>query len=284
MSAVWSVVFYTCSWQMAIPCCTILALLPLLVCMSMCRYKWTCSSHPSLQASAWWTKRARRLATLSLCSNVDTIVLDDLNRYDRKQLPHLSLHKRLGNVVQLAYSLVGQRRFSLRSNVDSIYIVLVSLNRYDREQFNNTELLASLDSVAQLTSAMAMFLLRSNVDSILARETRAPLCALRHLMHLLNKPCLLHTVLSFRPIRCILTQNNTFWKIFFIYSNITIQSLSQRSICCRSRKCIQGHIPIHAIFAIFFCFFVPVLSRSYFTSRTPDKEQRIKQLFYFLLV
>ena len=43
-------------------------------------------------------------------------------------------------------------------------MVLVSLNRYDREQFNKTEPLASLDSVAQLVSAMATFLLCSNVD------------------------------------------------------------------------------------------------------------------------
>ena len=52
----------------------------------------------------------------------------------------------------------------------------------------------------------------------------------------------------------------------------------------RSRKCIRGHIPVHAIFAIFIYLFIPVLSRSYFTSRTPDKDQKIEQLFYFLLV
>ena len=93
------------------------------------------------------------------------------NSYDKEQLPRLSLRERLGNVVQLAYSLAGQWRSSLRSNVDTM--VLVSLNRYDREQFNKTEPLASLDSVAQLASAMVTFLLCSNVDSILAQEARA---------------------------------------------------------------------------------------------------------------
>ena len=37
-------------------------------------------------------------------------------------------------------------------------------------------------------------------------------------------------------------------------------------------------------FAVFIYFFIPVLSRSSFTSRTPNKDQKIKQLFYFLLV
>ena len=32
------------------------------------------------------------------------------------------------------------------------------------------------------------------------------------------------------------------------------QPLSQRSNCCRSRKCIRWHIPVHAIFAIFIYF------------------------------
>ena len=49
-----------------------------------------------------------------------------------------------------------------------------------------------------------------------------------------------------------------------------LQPLRQWSNCCRSRKCIRGHIPMHAIFAVFYPFFIPVLSRSYFTSRTPD--------------
>ena len=36
--------------------------------------------------------------------------------------------------------------------------------------------------------------------------------------------------------------------------------------------------------AVFICFYIPVLSRSYLTSWTPDKDQKIEQLFYFLLV
>ena len=40
----------------------------------------------------------------------------------------------------------------------------------------------------------------------------------------------------------------------------------------RSRKCIWGHVPMHEIFAAFIYFFIPVLSRSSFTSSTPDKK------------
>ena len=53
---------------------------------------------------------------------------------------------------------------------------------------------------------------------------------------------------------------------------------------CRSRKCIRWHIPVHAIFAVFYLIFLPVLSRPSFTSRTPNKDQKTEQLFYFKLV
>ena len=36
----------------------------------------------------------------------------------------------------------------------------------------------------------------------------------------------------------------------------SLQPLSQRSNCCRSRKCIRWHIPVHAIFAVFYLFFL----------------------------
>ena len=62
------------------------------------------------------------------------------------------------------------------------------------------------------------------------------------------------------------------------------QPFSQRSNCCRSRKYIRWHIPVHAIFAVFYLFFLPVLSRPSFTSRTPNKDQKTEQLFYFQLV
>ena len=199
--------------------------------MSMRRYKRTCRPHPSLQASAWWTKRAINTGDVSLRSNDDTIVPNDLNRHDRKQLPRLSLRERLGNVVQLVYSLAaGQWRSSLRSNVYAV--VLVSLIRYDREQFNKTEPLASLDSVAQLASAMATFSLRSNDTcsrssrSVWLWPAQPALSARRYAPRdieciSMTKPCLLHTALSFRPVRCVMTQNDTFWKILYIYSNIT---------------------------------------------------------------
>ena len=38
-----------------------------------------------------------------------------------------------------------------------------------------------------------------------------------------------------------------------------------------------GHIPMHAVSAVFICIFIPVLSRSYFTCRTPNKDQKINQ-------
>ena len=41
---------------------------------------------------------------------------------------------------------------------------------------------------------------------------------------------------------------------------------------CRSRKYIQWYIPVHAIFAIFYLLFLPVLSRPSFTYR--DSKQR----------
>ena len=37
-------------------------------------------------------------------------------------------------------------------------------------------------------------------------------------------------------------------------------------------------------FLLFLSIFIPVLSRSYFTSKTLDKDEKIEQLFYFLLI
>ena len=47
------------------------------------------------------------------------------------------------------------------------------------------------------------------------------------------------------------------------------------------QKCFQGYIPMHAIFAVLIYFFIPVVSRSYFTSRTPDKDQKINSSTFF---
>ena len=52
---------------------------------------------------------------------------------------------------------------------------------------------------------------------------------------------------------------------------------------CRFRKCFWGHIPMPEILAIFIYIFLPVLSRPSFTSRTPNKDQKLEQ-FYFLFV
>ena len=49
----------------------------------------------------------------------------------------------------------------------------------------------------------------------------------------------------------------------------------------------EVHLVAHSSacnFAVFYLFFLPVLSRPSFTSRTPNKDQKIEQLFYFLLV
>ena len=45
-----------------------------------------------------------------------------------------------------------------------------------------------------------------------------------------------------------------------LYYSMLLQPLSQRSNCCRSRKCIRWHIPVHEIFAVFYLFFLLVIS------------------------
>ena len=145
----------------------------------MCRYKRICRPHPSCLAGRC-IRGPEKLATFSLYSNVNTIVPDNLNRYDRRQLPPLSLYEMLGIPAM----------FSLRFNVDTI--VLISLNRYDREQLLSRP-----------------------------RARRASW----HWMHLHDKPCLLHTALSFWPSDACMdrTQNDNFWK-YFSYNNITIKN------------------------------------------------------------
>ena len=88
-------------------------------------------------------------------------------------------------------------------------MVMVFLNRYDREQFNKTEPFASLDSMEQLVSVMATFSLCSNMDSIPAQKARAR-CGRGNIECISTTNDVLHMDLSFQPIRCIMTQNDTF--------------------------------------------------------------------------
>ena len=62
----------------------LLALLPLLKYMSMCRYKWTCRSCHTPQCRHDELRGPCRQVMLLLRSSVDTIVPGNLNRYDRK--------------------------------------------------------------------------------------------------------------------------------------------------------------------------------------------------------
>ena len=50
------------------------------------------------------------------------------------------------------------------------------------------------------------------------------------------------------------------------------------------RKSIQGHIPTYNFLAVFFLSFIQALDLSYFTSRTPHKNQQVEQLLYSLFI
>ena len=146
-----------------------------------------------------------------LCSNVDTIVLGNLNNYDRKQLPCLSLHERLTSpacVVLQASDILASLQCWYSTD---IFKPGMTENSYWDSRFARS-------SVVQLASAMVTFLLCSNVDSILVREAHtrwpwkaqpSPKCeahsALQHWMHLHDKPCLLHMTLLFWPARWVRT-------------------------------------------------------------------------------
>ena len=192
-----------------------LALLALLKCMCMHRYNRTCRPHPLLQDSCMIELRAM----FSLCLNVYTLVSYYLSRYDRKHLA-------------FARSLQVQWRHS-RSTRTSILIVPDSqLNSYDIELLPRLSLRERLNGLACKCDGGILALLKRICDTGTrdrlmacaqcpagpARKNQA-LCALW--MHLHDKLCLLHIALLFWPIRCIMTQTDTFWKIFFIYSNIT---------------------------------------------------------------
>ena len=102
-----------------------------------------------------------------------------------------------------------------------------------------------------------------------------------HIMHT-NILTYIHTV-SFSKAQNSILQQKSILQHVNDWS-LTVQPLSQQSNCCTSRKCIRGHISMHEIFTIFISFFIPVLSRPSFTSRTPNNNQEIKQLFYVFLV
>ena len=67
-------------------------------------------------------------------------------------------------------------------------------------------------------------------------------------------------------------------------STTSIQPLSKRSktytTVADPGSTSGGTFQSMQIFAVFIYFFIPVVSRSSFTSRTPNKNQKIEQLFY----
>ena len=136
-----------------------LALLLLLKYMCMRRYKRTYRPQHSMQAAAWW--RDRETATFSLHSNADTIVPDSLNRYDRKQLPHLLLCKRLGSpacIVSRASDVATPLKCWYYSTGLSKQVYSYSASRFTR------------GLVAQLMSVMVTSERSENVDTVLVQE------------------------------------------------------------------------------------------------------------------
>ena len=59
---------------------------------------------------------------------------------------------------------------------------------------------------------------------------------------------------------------------------------SQPSNCCRYRKSIFDCVPMHNYFAVYLLCFLRALYWPSFTSKTPNKNQEVEQLFYCLSV
>ena len=79
------------------------------------------------------------------------------------------------------------------------------------------------------------------------------------------------------PYHYLKSSRNVTCTLLSLLSSVVKPAVQNAYRPCRSRKCIWGHIPMHAIFAVFIYFFIPVLSRPSFTFRTP-KTRRITLL------
>ena len=78
-------------------------------------------------------------------------------------------------------------------------------------------------------------------------------------------------------------------KVYFAFAASSstspfVQPLGQRSKCRRSRKSKRSYIPLCKFFAVYFLCFLQAADRSSFTSRTPNKDQKVGKLFYFVIV
>ena len=56
--------------------------------------------------------------------------------------------------------------------------------------------------------------------------------------------------------------------------------IGQWSNHCRSRKSIRTNIPMHNLLPVYYPFILQVVSQLYFTSTTPNKDEKIEQLLY----
>ena len=48
---------------------------------------------------------------------------------------------------------------------------------------------------------------------------------------------------------------------------------------CRSRKSIRGHIPVYDFLPVYILYILQALSMEHFTSTTPNKDQKVEQVF-----
>ena len=74
-----------------------------------------------------------------------------------------------------------------------------------------------------------------------------------------------------------------------IHHTVVTPTVQNMYKCCRSRKCIWGNIPMHAIFAVFIYFFIPLLSRSYnssnfFSFKSHNPETSMSSMVTFLCI
>ena len=195
----------------------------------MHRYKWTCRPLSSCLAGRC-IRGPERLATFSLRSNVNSTVPDNLNRYDRKQLPRLSLREMLSSPACIV-----SRASEVLASLQCQY--------YSTGFFKQIRMTEESSWVSPFTGGLvaqcdgdALALLEYQFDAGKKglRSVAVALCTLRHWMHLRfnDNPCLLHIALSFWPIRCVRTQNNNFWKyISCIYISNRKKNLDWHHLC-----------------------------------------------------
>ena len=125
--------------------------------------------------------------------------------------------------------------------------------------------------------------IRTNVHDTYLIKVYGDLLFITTLACIWARACIVETA------HCIAVIHKLAWLVYnascsFIFNHLHVSAVKPVIQLLQIQEVHPGPHSSAWNFCCFYLFFIPVLYRPSFTSRTPNKDQKIEQLFYFLLI